>query len=134
MMKAKVGKFSFKLWLLGIILLFIPLFFVAAACKKPKDLTTKNPNLEQVIAKSSQTRNNQNLLNKSGQVSSSDQTSSSKFQENKKEQVDLGEFEVSKKPKQNQEIIKIKTKTKEIIKKEEIVDQKIDQLKHNLAD
>lgn len=133
-MKAKVGKFSFKFWLLGIILLFIPLFFIAAACKKSEDLTTKNPNLEQVIAKSSQTRNNQNLLNKSGLVSSSDQTSSSKFQENKKEQVDLGEFEVSKKPKQDQEIIKIKTKTNEIIKKEEIVDQKIDQLKHNLAD
>nr|WP_081420852.1 hypothetical protein [Mesomycoplasma hyopneumoniae] len=133
MMKAKVGRISFKLWLLGIILLFIPLFFVAAACKKPEDLTTKNPNLEQKTAKSSQIKNDQNHLNKSGPVSSSDQTSSNKFQENKKEQVDLEEFEVSKNPKQVQEIVKIETKTKEI-KNEEIVDQKIDQLKHNLAD
>ncbi|WP_416371597.1 LppA-related lipoprotein [Mesomycoplasma hyopneumoniae] len=132
-MKAKVGRISFKLWLLGIILLFIPLFFVAAACKKPEDLTTKNPNLEQKTAKSSQIKNDQNHLNKSGPVSSSDQTSSNKFQENKKEQVDLEEFEVSKNPKQVQEIVKIETKTKEI-KNEEIVDQKIDQLKHNLAD
>ncbi|WP_240536601.1 LppA-related lipoprotein [Mesomycoplasma hyopneumoniae] len=133
-MKAKVGRFSFKFWLLGIILLFIPLFFVAAACKKPEDLTTKNPNLEQKTAKSSQIKNDQNHLNKSGPVSSSDQTSSNKFQENKKEQVDLEEFEVSKNPKQVQEIVKIETKTKEITKKEEIVDQKIDQLKHNLVD
>ncbi|VEU65417.1 LppA-related lipoprotein [Mesomycoplasma hyopneumoniae] len=133
-MKAKVGRISFKLWLLGIILLFIPLFFVAAACKKPEDLTTKNPNLEQKTAKSSQIKNDQNHLNKSGPVSSSDQTSSNKFQENKKEQVDLEEFEVSKNPKQVQEIVKIETKTKEITKKEEIVDQKIDQLKHNLVD